>query len=60
MESTMYHENTVLERPKQLNIDGIGKYCSIPVCTVAQYDKDWQKTNIVLLKFPDKDEKPEL
>ena len=56
----MYHENTVLERPKQLNIDGIGKYCSISVCTVAQYDKDWQKTNIVLLKFPDKDEKPEL
>ena len=56
----MYHENTVLEQPKQLNIHGIGKYCSILVCTNAQYDKDWQKTNIVLLKFPDKDEKPEL
>ena len=56
----MYHENTVLERPKQLNIGGKGKYCSIPVCTNAQYDKDWQKTNIGLLKFPFKDEKQEL
>ena len=29
--------------------------------TVAfQYDRDWQKTNIGLFKFPDKDAKPEL
>ena len=56
----MYYENTVLERPKQLNIGGKGKYCCIPVCKNAQYDKDWQKTNIGLFKFPDKDAKPEL
>ena len=60
MESTMYYENTVLERPKQLDIGGKGKYCCIPVCKNAQYDKDWQKTNIGLFKFPDKDAKPEL
>ena len=29
------------------------------VCKNAQYDKDWQKTNIGLFKFPDKDAKPE-
>ena len=56
----MYYENTVLERPKQLNIGGKGKYCCIPVCKNAQYDRDWQKTNIGLFKFPDKDAKPEL
>ena len=56
----MYYENTVLERPKQLNIGGKRKYCCIPVCKNAQYDKDWQKTNIGLFKFPDKDAKPEL
>ena len=56
----MYYENTVLERPKQLNISEKGKYCCIPVCKNAQYDRDWQKTNIVLFKFPDKDAKPEL
>ena len=56
----MYYENAVLERPKQLNIDRKGKYCCIPVCKNAQYDKDWQKTNIGLFKFPDKDAKPEL
>ena len=55
MESTLYYENTVLERPKQLDIGGKGKYCCIPVCKNAQYDKD-----IDLLKFPDKDAKPEL
>ena len=60
MESTMYYENTMLEWPKQLNIGGKGKYCCIPVCKNAQYDKDWQKTNIGLFKFPDKDPKPEL
>ena len=60
MESTMYYENIVLERPKELNIGGKGKYCCIPVCKNAQYDKDWQKTNIGLFKFPDKDAKPEL
>ena len=56
----MYYENTVLERPKQLNIGGKGKYCCIPVCKNAQYHRDWQKTNIGLFKFPDKDVKPEL
>ena len=56
----MYYENTVLERPKQLDIGGKGKYCCIPVCKNAQYDKDWQKTNIGLFKFPDKVAKPEL
>ena len=60
MESTTYYENTVLERPKQLNIGEKGKYCCIPVCKNVQYDKDWQKTNIGLFKFPDKDAKPEL
>ena len=30
------------------------------MCKNAQYDRDWQKTNIGLLKFPDKDAKPEL
>ena len=60
MESTICYENTVLERPKQLNIGGKRKYCCIPVCKNAQYDKDWQKTNIGLFKFPDKDAKPEL
>ena len=61
MESTMYYENTVLERPKQLNIGGKGKYCCISVCKNAQYDKDWQKANIGLFKFQDdKDAKPEL
>ena len=50
----------LLERPKQLNIGGKRKYCCIPVCKNAQYDKDWQKTNIGLFKFPDKDAKPEL
>ena len=60
MQSTIYYENTVLERPKQLNIGGKEKYCCIPVCKNAQYDKDWQKTNIGLFKFPDKDAKPEL
>ena len=60
MEFTMYYENTVLERPKQLNIDGKGKYCCIPVCRNAQYGKDWQKTNIGLFKFADKDAKPDL
>ena len=30
------------------------------MCKNAQYDKDWQKTNIGLFKFPDKDAKPEL
>ena len=56
----MYYKNTVLEQPKQLNIGGKGKYCCIPACKSAQYDKDWQKTNIALLEFPDKDSKPEL
>ena len=60
MESTLYYENTVLERPKQLDIGGKGKYCCIPVCKNAQYDKDWQKTNIGLFKFPDKNAEPEL
>ena len=55
----MYYENTVLERPKQLNIGGKVKCCCIPVCKNAQYDRDWQKTNIGLFKFPDKDAKPE-
>ena len=59
MESTMYYENAVLERLKQLNIGGKGKYC-IPVCENVQYNKDWQKTNIDLFKFPDKDAKLEL
>ena len=35
----MYYENTVLEQPKQLNISGKGKYCCIPVCGNAQYEK---------------------
>ena len=60
MESTMYYENTVLERPKQIKIGGNGKYCCIPMCKNAQYVKDWQKTNIGLCKFSDKDAKPEL
>ena len=60
MESTIYYENTVLKRPKQLNIGGKGKYCCIPVGKNAQYDKDWQKTNIGLFKFSDKDAKPNL
>ena len=57
MQATMYYENTVLERPKQLNICGKGKYCCIPVCKNAQHDRDWQKTNIGLFEFPDKDAK---
>ena len=60
MESTTYYENTVLERSKQFNIGGNEKYCSILVCKNAQYDKDWQKTNIGLFKIPDKDAKPKL
>ena len=56
----MYYKNTVLEQPKQLNIGGKGKYCCIPVCENAQYEKVWQKTNIGLFKRPDKDAKPEL
>ena len=56
----MYYENTVLERPKQHNIGGNGKYCCISVCENAQYDRDWQKTNIGLFKFSDKDANPEL
>ena len=51
MESMMYYGNTVLERPKQLNIGGKRKYCCIPVCTNAQYDKDWQKTTNVCVNF---------
>ena len=47
----MYYENTVLERPKQLNIGGKGKYCCIPVCKNAQYDREWQKTNIGLFNI---------
>ena len=30
------------------------------MCNYAQYEKEWQKTNINLFKFPDKDAKPEL
>ena len=60
MKSTIYYENTVLERSKQLNIGWKGKFCCIPVCKNTQYYKDWQKTNIGLFKFPDKDAKPEL
>ena len=60
MESTTYYENTVLERSKQFNIGGNEKYCSILVCKNAQYDRDWQKTNIGLFKIPDKDAKPKL
>ena len=30
------------------------------MCKNAQCDKYWQKTNIGLFKFPDKDAKPEL
>ena len=30
------------------------------MCKNAQYDKDWQKTNIGLFGFPDKDANPEL
>ena len=30
------------------------------MCKNAQYDRDWEKTNIGLFKFPDKDAKPEL
>ena len=56
----MYYETTVLERPKQLNIGGKVEYRCFPVCKNAQCDKDWQKTNIGLFKFPDKDAKPEL
>ena len=51
----------MLELPKQLNIGRKGKYCCIPVCKNAQYDKDWQKANIGLFKFADdKDAKPGL
>ena len=60
MESTTYYENTVLERPKQLNIGGNEKYCSILVCKNAQYDKEWQKMNIGLFKIPNKYAKPKL
>lgn len=60
MESTMYYENTVIERLKQLKFGGKGKYCCIPVCKYAQYEKDLQKTNTSLFKFPDTDAKPEL
>ena len=56
----MYYENTVLERPKQIKIGGNGKYSCIPMCKNAQYVKDWQKMNIGLCKFSDKDAKPEL
>lgn len=50
----------MLELPKQLNIGRKGKYCCIPVCKYAQYEKDLQKTNTSLFKFPDTDAKPEL
>ena len=56
----MYYENTVLERLKQLNIGGKGKYCRISMCKNVQCDKDWKKTKqvgISLFKFPDKDAK---
>ena len=56
----MYYENTVLERPKQIKIGGNGKYSCIPMCKNAQYVKDWQKMNIGLCRFSDKDAKPEL
>ena len=60
MESTTYYENTVQWRPKKLNIGGKGKYCCIPVCKKAQYEKDWQEHTVGLFKFPDKFAKPEL
>ena len=58
MEEEKY-ENTMLGRPKQLEYGGKGKYCCIPECKSAQYDKEGEKTNIGMFKFPDKVKKPE-
>ena len=54
----MYYENFVLELPKQLNIGEKVKYCCITVRKKAQFDKDSQKTNIGLFKFPEKEAEP--
>ena len=58
--SKVYYENTMIERPKQIEFGGKGKYCSIPCCKNAQYDKETKKTNIGLFKFPDNARKPDL
>ena len=60
MESTIYCENTVLKRLRQLNIGGKGKYCCIPICKNAENDKERGKIKIGLFRFPDKDSKPNL
>ena len=39
MEYTIYYENTVPERPKQLNIGGNGKSCCIAVCKIDSMAK---------------------
>ena len=43
MEYTTYYENTVLERPVQLNIGGKGKYCYIPMCKIGSMTKIGRK-----------------
>ena len=45
IEATMFYENTVLKRPKQLEIGRKRNYCCIPVFEKAHYDKDKQKVN---------------
>ena len=57
--SKVYFENTIIERPKQIEFGAKGKYCSIP-CKNAQYDKETKTTNIGLYKFPDNGRKPDL
>ena len=59
-ESKVYYENTTIERTKQIDFGGKGKYCGIPCCRNAQYDKETKKTNIGLFKFPDNARKPDL
>ena len=59
-EATMWYENTVLERQKQLKLCRKGKHCCILVYKNAQHDKDSQQTNIGFFKFPDKDSNPKL
>ena len=40
MKSTIYYENTVLERPKQSNTGGKGKCGCIPLRKNAQCEED--------------------
>lgn len=56
----MSYSNSSTSIPTEAAAGGRGKYCCIPMCSSAQYDKDKNKTKIALFGFPNKEKKPDV